>query len=84
MSLFDQIRGAIDNPNQQASSSQLGTILDAVQQLSSNHNTDSSTVQSAASIVGKYVRSSLQHMFALLSNKSEKVAGNSKHRKQSI
>lgn len=60
MSLFDQIRGAIDNPNQQASSSQLGTILDTVQQLSSNHNTDSSTVQSAASIVGKYVRSSLQ------------------------
>lgn len=60
MSLFDQIRGAIDNPNQQASSSQLGTILDAVQQLSSNHNTDLSTVQSAASIVGKYVRSSLQ------------------------
>ena len=82
MSLFDQIRGAIDNPNQQASSSQLGTILDTVQQLSSNHNTDSSIIP--IRVPYNLLLRLSANMFALLSNKSEKVAGNSKHRKQSI
>ena len=60
MSLFEQIINAIDNPTQQASSSQLGDILGTVQQLSNNTNTDPSTIQSVLSIVGGYARSALQ------------------------
>ncbi len=60
MSLFNSILSAINSPTQQASSSQLGNILDTVQQLSGNHHTNPSAVQSATSIVGKYVRSALQ------------------------
>ncbi len=60
MGLFDQVLGAINNPNQQASSGQLGDIISTVQQLSNNSNTDPSTVQSALSVVGKYARSALQ------------------------
>lgn len=60
MSLFNTILGAIDNPNLQASSGQLGTILNTVQQLSQNYGSNPEAVQSAASIVSKYVRSNLQ------------------------
>lgn len=60
MGLFDQIAGAISNPNQQASPNQLSSILGAVQQLSGNSGTASSTNQIAMSIVGNYVRSALQ------------------------
>lgn len=60
MSLFDQILGAIDNPNRQASPSQLGDILSTVQQLSNNAHTDPSTIQSVLSVVGSYARSALQ------------------------
>ncbi len=60
MSLFDQILGAIDNPDQQASPGQLGEILSTVQQLSNHANTDPSTIQSVLSVVGGYARSALQ------------------------
>lgn len=60
MALFDQILGAINNPEQQASSGQLGDIVSTVQQLSNNSNADPSAVQSVFSIVGKYARSALQ------------------------
>lgn len=60
MSLFNQILGAIDNPDRQASSGQLGEILSTVQQLSNNSNTDPSTIQSVLSVVGSYARSALQ------------------------
>lgn len=60
MGLFDQILGAIENPNQQGSSSQLGEVLSTVQQLSNNSNADPSTIQSVLSIVGSYARSALQ------------------------
>ena len=60
MSLFDQILGAIDNPDRQASPSQLGEILSTVQQLSNNAHTDPSTIQSVLSVVGSYARSALQ------------------------
>ncbi len=60
MGLFDQILGAINNPEQQASSGQIGDVLSTVQQLSNNSNTDPSAVQSVFSIVGKYARSALQ------------------------
>jgi hypothetical protein len=60
MGLFDQILGAIDNPDQQASPGQLGEILSTVQQLSNNANTDPSTIQNVLSVVGGYARSALQ------------------------
>jgi hypothetical protein len=64
MALFDQIMGAIANPNQQASPDQLGNILGAVQQLSGNHGVDSSTSQLVMSMLGGHVRSALQQQQA--------------------
>lgn len=64
MGLFDQILGAINNPNQQASPDQLGSILGAVQQLSSRQGLDANSTQAALSIVGSYVRSALQQQRA--------------------
>lgn len=60
MGIFDQILGAIENPNQQGSPGQIGEILSTVQQLSNHANTDPSTIQSVLSIVGNYARSALQ------------------------
>lgn len=60
MGLFDQILGAIDNPQQQANPNQIGDILNTTQQLSNNYGADPSSTQSALSIVGNYVRSALQ------------------------
>jgi Bacterial protein of unknown function (DUF937) len=60
MGLFDQILGAIVNPNQQGSLDQLGGIMSAVQQLSGNTGTDSSAIGSVMAVVGSQVRSALQ------------------------
>ncbi|MBD1912296.1 MULTISPECIES: DUF937 domain-containing protein [unclassified Leptolyngbya] len=60
MPLFDQILGAINNPNQQASSDQLGTILNTLQQVAGNQGTNTGTTQAAMSVVGSYVRSALK------------------------
>jgi hypothetical protein len=60
MGLFDQIAGAIANPNQQANPDQLSSILGVVQQLSGNHGMDSSTSQLVMSMLGGHVRSALQ------------------------
>lgn len=60
MSLFNQILNAIDNPEKQASNSQLGSILDTVQQLSGNYQANPSAVESAMSIVGNYTKSALR------------------------
>lgn len=60
MGLFDQIANAIGNPNQQASTGQLSGILQTVEQLSRGQGTSSSATQMALSVVGNYVRSSLQ------------------------
>jgi uncharacterized protein YidB (DUF937 family) len=64
MGLFDQIVSAIDNPNQQANPSQLGSIINTVQQLSNNQGVDSSQTQTVLSVVGGYVRSALQQQQA--------------------
>lgn len=64
MGLFDQILGAVNNPQQQASPDQLGTILNTVQQLSGRQGLDASTTQTALSVVGGYVRSALQQQRA--------------------
>jgi len=60
MSLFNTILGAIDNPNLQANTGQLGDILNTVQQLSQSYNSNPEAIQSAVSVASKYVRSSLQ------------------------
>jgi hypothetical protein len=60
MSIFEQIISAIDNSEREASSNQLGSILDTVQQLSTNHQTKPDAIQSAMSIVGSYTKSALQ------------------------
>lgn len=62
MGLFDQILNAVQNPNQEASPNQLGNILGTVQQLSNNYGADPATTQVALSILGNYVRSSLQNV----------------------
>lgn len=60
MSIFNQILGAIDNPEREASKDQLGSIFDTVQQLSGNYQTQPDAIQSAMSIVGNYTKSALQ------------------------
>lgn len=60
MGLVDQILSAIDNPNQAATTGQVANILSTVQQVSDSYGTEPSTIQSALSIVGNYVRSALQ------------------------
>jgi hypothetical protein len=60
MGLFDQILGAVANPNQQGNLGQLGGIINSVNQLSDRTGTDPSTIQSVLGVVGNYVRSSLQ------------------------
>ncbi|MEL6225015.1 MAG: DUF937 domain-containing protein [Cyanobacteria bacterium J06627_8] len=61
MGLFDQVVGALNNPNQQASTDQLSSIVNVATQLVGNQpaETNSST-QALMSVVGQYVRSSLQ------------------------
>ncbi len=60
MGLFDQILGAVTNPNQQGSLGQIGSIISTVEQLSNSTGADPSTIQSLLGIVGNQVRSSLQ------------------------
>jgi hypothetical protein len=60
MGLFDQIIGAVANPNQQGSLGQLGSIINTVGQLSNTTGVDPSTIQSVLSVVGGQVRSALQ------------------------
>lgn len=60
MSIFNQVLQALDNPNQQASTGQLAGILETIGQVSRSQQSDPKTMESAMSVVGKYVRSSLQ------------------------
>lgn len=60
MSIFNQILNAIDNPEKEASTNQLNSILDTVQQLSGSYQTNPDAVQSAISIVGNYTKSALR------------------------
>ena len=62
MSLFKQILNAIDNPELEANSGQLGNILGMVQQLSDSNSNAANygDIQSAMSVIGKFTRSALQ------------------------
>ena len=76
MGLFDQILGAIANPNQQGSLGQLGSIVNTVQQLSQHTGADPSTIQSVLSIVGGQVRSALQDKQATDGNEATQTLVN--------
>ncbi|MEH1939568.1 MAG: DUF937 domain-containing protein [Nostoc sp.] len=76
MGLFDQILGAVTNPNQQGSLGQLGSIVNTVQQLSDRTGTDPSTIQSVLSIVGGQVRSALQQKQATDGNEATQTLVN--------
>lgn len=60
MGLFDQIVGALDDPNLQASAAQLSNILSQTQQVSESQGVSSDTTETALSVLGSYVRSALQ------------------------
>lgn len=61
MGLLDQVmQAAISDPDRKASTGDLGQIFSVVQQMSQQGNANQDTMQQAVSIVGKYVRSSLQ------------------------
>ncbi|MEB3337912.1 MAG: hypothetical protein VKJ46_10640 [Leptolyngbyaceae bacterium] len=59
MSLFDQVLGALENPEQQANPDQLSGILTTADQVGSSYGADSGTTQSVLSLVGNYVKSAL-------------------------
>lgn len=61
MSLFDQILSAVGNPDQQGSTDQLSGILGMAQQLASDHGVDPSITQTAMSVLGGHLQSSLQN-----------------------
>jgi hypothetical protein len=60
MNIFNQVLNAINNPEQEASNNQLGSILNTVQQLSGNYQANPNAIESAMSIVGTYTKSALQ------------------------
>ncbi|MBW4519491.1 MAG: hypothetical protein KME16_07290 [Scytolyngbya sp. HA4215-MV1] len=64
MGLFDQVIGAINNPSQQASTDQIGMILNTVQQMSSGNGLDPNATQAVMSVLGGHVRSALQQQRA--------------------
>jgi uncharacterized protein YidB (DUF937 family) len=64
MGLFDEIMGAIANPNQQGSPDQLSQIIGTLQQVAGSQGIDPSTGQDVMSMVGGYVRSALQQQQA--------------------
>ncbi|MEM9092791.1 MAG: DUF937 domain-containing protein [Cyanobacteria bacterium P01_F01_bin.53] len=59
MGLFDQVMKAVADPSRQASASQLTSILGAAKQVGQQNNADSDTMQQAMSVIGGFVRSSL-------------------------
>ena len=70
MGLFDQIIGALNNPNQAGSSDQLGNILNTAQQLSQNFGVSPQASQTVMSMVGSQVRSALQQKRSEVGNDS--------------
>lgn len=60
MGILDQILSAVNNSNQAGTTGQMASILSTVQQVSDSYGAEPSTIQSAMSIVGNYVRSALQ------------------------
>ncbi|PAX55193.1 DUF937 domain-containing protein [Brunnivagina elsteri] len=66
MSIFFDLLSAINNPNQQANVSQLSSIINSVQNLTTNQGIDKSQLQSIMSIVGNQIRPALQQQEAII------------------
>ena len=66
MGLFFDVLSAVNNPNQQASVGQLGSLVNSVQQLSSQTGMDSATTQNVLSAVGQFVQPALQQQGAAM------------------
>jgi hypothetical protein len=64
MGLFDQVVGALNNPNQQASADQLGSILNVVQQVAGQQGLNAGTTQTMMSVVGQHLRTALKEQQA--------------------
>lgn len=60
MGLFDQVVGALNNPSQQANTDQLSSILNVANQLTNSQGASGDSTKMLMSVVGQYVRSSLQ------------------------
>lgn len=60
MGIFDQILGSATNTDQAGSLGKLVTIAKTVKEISNSTGTDTSTMQTVFSVVGKQVNSSLQ------------------------
>jgi hypothetical protein len=60
MSLFDQILSAVNNPEQQGSMDQLGSLVNMAQQVSGQNGLDANTTQTVMSMLGGAVQSGLQ------------------------
>ena len=60
MGLFDQVMKAVADPSRQASAGQLTDILGTAKQVARDNNADSDNMQQAMSVIGGFVRSSLQ------------------------
>jgi predicted Kef-type K+ transport protein len=60
MSIFFDVLSAINNPNQQASVSQLGSIMSSVHNLATSYGIQPSQAQSMMSVVGNLIRPVLQ------------------------
>lgn len=60
MSLFDQILGAVNNPEQQGSMDQLGSIVNMAQQVGGQYGIDPAMTQTVMSMLGNTVQSGLQ------------------------
>ncbi|UKP00683.1 DUF937 domain-containing protein [Nostoc sp. UHCC 0870] len=76
MGLFDQILGAVSNPNLQGNMGQIETIVKTVQDLSNTTGTDPATIQSVVGVVGNYVRGALQQKQATEGNESAQALVN--------
>lgn len=68
MGLFDQVMKAVADPSRQANIGQLSQILGSAKQIANENNADADTMKQAMSIIGSFVRSSL--------NDTRRVQGN--------
>ena len=64
MGLFDQIVSALNDPDLQANTGQLDSIINTVQQVAHDTGVSPQTSEAALSMLGSYVRSSLQQQRA--------------------
>jgi len=75
MGLFFDILSSINNPNQQGNVSQLESVINTVNQLSTNYGIDASKMPSVISTVGSLIRPVLQQQKSLPGGSLESLLG---------